>query len=349
MNPYRHFIGEIGASRPAGGRRIAGRARFLRHHGRAAARYRRTATSPPTPPWCWPRPRKKKPRDIAERAAGAPQGQSRRGRRRGRGTGLHQPQAHRCLLARAAARVPEGGDRLRRFDDGRGREGQCRVRLGQPDRPAARGACARRGGGRCARQPAGQGGLRRHQGVLHQRRRRAGRHARPLDLPALQGGAGRADRHDPRRPLSRRVPEGGRRGDRQARRRALDRQARGRLAADDARLRHRLPDGRDQDRPRDHGRPHRRLFVGARAGRGRRGRSRLPGAGAPGPDLHGPARSAQGQEARRLGGSRADPVPGHQVRRRRRPAAQEVGRHAGPTSPTTSPTTTTSSAAASPT
>ena len=26
----------------------------------------RMATSPPTPPWCWPRPRGKKPRDIAE-------------------------------------------------------------------------------------------------------------------------------------------------------------------------------------------------------------------------------------------------------------------------------------------
>ena len=124
---------------------------------------------------------------------------------------------------------------------GGGQEGERRIRLGQPDRPVARGARARRGGGRCARQPARQGGLRRHQGVLHQRRRRAGRHARALDLPALQGGAGRAHRHDPRGPLSRRVPERGRRGDRQARRRALDRQARGRLAADDARLRHRRP------------------------------------------------------------------------------------------------------------
>ena len=57
-----------------------------------------------------------------------------------------------------------------------------------------------------------------------------------------------------------------------------------------------------------------------------RGRSRLPGAEPPGPDLSGPARAAQGQEARRLGGSRADPVPRHQVRRRSRPAAQEVGR-----------------------
>ena len=239
----------------------------------------RTATSPPTPPWCWPRPRGKKPRDIAEPLLRAPQGQSRRGRRRGRGAGLHQPQDRRRLLARAAARLPEGGHRLRRFADGRGQEGQCRVRLGQPDRPAARGARARRGGGRCARQPAGQGGLRRHQGVLHQRRRRAGRQARPVDLPALQ--ARRWAMHigdDPRGPLSRRVPEGGRRGDRQARRRALDRQARGRLAARDARLRHRRPDGRDQDRPRDAGRPHRRLFVGARAGRLRRRRSRLPGA-----------------------------------------------------------------------
>ena len=57
-----------------------------------------------------------------------------------------------------------------------------------------------------------------------------------------------------------------------------------------------------------------------------RGRSRLPGARPPGPDLSGPARAAQGPEARRLGGSRADPVPRHPVRRRGRPAAQEVGR-----------------------
>ena len=47
----------------------------------------------------------------------------------------------------------------------------------------------------------------------------------------------------------------------------------------------------------------------------RRGRPRLPGAEPPGPDLHRPPRSAQGPEARRLGGSRADAVPGDQVRR----------------------------------
>ena len=46
----------------------------------------------------------------------------------------------------------------------------------------------------------------------------------------------------------------------------------------------------------------------------------------PGPDLSGPARSAQGPCPRRLGGSRADPVPLDAVRRRCRPAAEEVRR-----------------------
>ena len=104
-----------------------------------------------------------------------------------------------------------------------------------PTGPLHVGACARRGGRRRPRQPARQGGLCRHQGILHQRCRRAGRHPRALHVPPLQGGAGRSHRPDTRRPLSRRVPERGRRGDRQARRRTLDRQARGRLAARDAR------------------------------------------------------------------------------------------------------------------
>ena len=45
------------------------------------------------------------------------------------------------------------------------------------------------------------------------------------------------------------------------------------------------------------------------------------------PCLPGPAAAAQGQRARRrLGGSRADPVPLDRLRRRRRPAADQVGR-----------------------
>ena len=289
MNPYRHFIGEIEAALKA--MQAAGElppdARFLRHHGRAAARC-----------CAW--------RHRHQRRHGAGQGRAQEAARHRRaaarraskanpdvvdgavaGPGFINLKISRRLLARAAARLPQGGRRptaIRRW--GEGSQGQCRVRLGQSDRAAACGACARRGGRRCAGQPARQGGLCRHQGVLHQRCRRAGRQARALDLPALQGGAGRCDRRHPRRPLSRRVPEGRGRGDRQARRRALDRQAAVRLAAGDARLRHRHADGRDQGRPRDARRPHRRLFVRARAGRFRRGRSRLPGAQPPGPDLH---------------------------------------------------------------
>ena len=48
--------------------------------------------------------------------------------------------------------------------------------------------------------------------VLHQRRRRPGRRARPLGLPALPRGAGRDISADPRRALSRRLPQAGRRG-----------------------------------------------------------------------------------------------------------------------------------------
>ena len=201
----------------------------------------RTATSPPTPPWCWPRPRgrsrARSPSALLPRLKANPDVVD--GAVAGPGF-INLKLADSFWLERLRECLKDGvayGD----SQDGRRQEGERRIRLGQSDRPVACGARARRGGGRCARQPARQGGLRRHQGVLHQRRRRAGRHARPLDLPALQGGAGRAHRHDPRRPLSRRVPERGRRGDRQARRRALDRQARGRLAADDARLRHRQP------------------------------------------------------------------------------------------------------------
>ena len=239
---------------------------------------RRTATSPPTPPWCWPRPRARSRATSPSRCwrASRPTPTWSTARSPGRAsstssspTSFWRERLRDCLKEGIAY----GDSQM-----GGGREGQRRIRLGQSDRPAARGACARRGGGRCARQPARQGGLRRHQGILHQRRRRAGRQARPVDLPALPARRWAITSADSRRPLSRRVSEGGRRGDRQARRRALDRQARGRLAARDARLRHLRPDGRDQGRPRDAGRPHRRLFLGACAGRVGRGRSRLPGA-----------------------------------------------------------------------
>ncbi len=61
----------------------------------------------------------------------------------------------------------------------------------------------------------------------------------------------------------------------------------------------------------------------------------------------GPPAAAQGQGRRGLGGPRAAPVPLHRVRRRHRPAAGQVRRHATPISLATSPITATSSDAAS--
>ena len=72
------------------------------------------------------------------------------------------------------------GERVRPVDGRRERAGQRRICLGQPDRAAAHGPLPRRGGRRQPRAAARGGGLPRHQGILCQRRRRAGRYARPL-------------------------------------------------------------------------------------------------------------------------------------------------------------------------
>ena len=239
----------------------------------------RTATSPPTPPWCWPRPPRKKPRDIAEpllpRLKANPDVVD--GAVAGPGfinlkisDAFWRERLRECLKAGVAY-----GD----SPMGQGAKVNVEYVSANPTGPLHCGACARRGGGRCARQPAG-----RRRAMPSPRSTTSTTPARRSTSSAqstflrYKEALGEQIGDDPRRPLSRRVPEGRRCGDRQARRRALDRQAAVRLAAGDARLRHRHPDGRDQDRPRDDGRPHRRLFVGARAGRCRRGRSRLPGA-----------------------------------------------------------------------
>ena len=78
--------------------------------------------------------------------------------------------------------------------DRQGRKGQCRICLGQSDRADACRPLPRRGVRRCAVQPAAVRGLRRHARILHQRRRRAGRRARALGVPALPRGARRGHR-----------------------------------------------------------------------------------------------------------------------------------------------------------
>ena len=89
--------------------------------------------------------------------------------------------------------------------------------------------------------------VRRLQGdarVLHQRRRRAGRRARALGVPALPRGARRRHRRDPGRALSRRLSQAGRRGAGEGARPRAAAEARERLAAARAPARHRHDDGR---------------------------------------------------------------------------------------------------------
>ncbi len=82
----------------------------------------------------------------------------------------------------------------------------------------------------------------------------------------------------------------------------------------------------------------------ARPARQRRYRNAHRHAARKGPDLRGRARTAQGQDAGRLGAARANAVPRHAIRRRRRPRRCANPMAATRISPTTSPTTPTRSA-----
>ena len=269
----------------------------------------------------------KKPRDIAEPLLAPPQGQSRRGRRRRRRPGLHQPQDRRRLLARAAARLPEGGHRLRRFADGR-RARRSMSNTSRPTRPA-----------RCTwRTPAARWWAMRSPTCWPRRatpsprnttstmpaRRSTSSASRPT---CATGGAGRC--------TSSEIPEGLYPGE-------YLKEVGAAIAKRDG--------ARWIDKPEADWLPEMRAFAIAalmaeiKADLETLGvhidvyssERALVDSGAvdrafqelqpPGPDLPGPARAAQGQEAGRLGGSRADAVPRHQVRRRGGPAAEEVRR-----------------------
>ena len=175
----------------------------------------------------------------------------RRARHRlGRGGGARLPQP--APRARALVRRHPGGarrrHRLRPLRARRRAPGQRRVRLGEPDRADACRPRPRRG----LRRRAGRAPrLRRPRGdarVLHQRRRRPGRRARPLGLRALPRGL-RPRAGDRRGALSRRLPDPGRRGaEGEVRRRACS-TGRGGLAGRGPRLRHRGDDGDDPRGP----------------------------------------------------------------------------------------------------
>ena len=160
--------------------------------------------------------RQKAARAGRENRRGAARRRSRRQGRRRRAR-LHQSDAQAACLGRGAARRAGGGQRLRPQRHRAGREGQCRICLGQSDRADACRPRPRRGVRRRARQSPGLRRLRGDARILHQRRRRAGRRARALGLPALPRGARRGYRRDPGRALSGRLSRAGRR---RARRRA---------------------------------------------------------------------------------------------------------------------------------
>ena len=140
---------------------------------------------------------------------------------------------------------------------------------------------------------------------------------------------GEDDRPDPGGPLSRRLSEAGRRG---AGPRARQRAASAMPEAEwlpivrDAPIDAMMAMIRDDLEPLDI--DARCLLLGALADQRQRERRRGGDRRAPrqGARLSGPPAAAEGPAARGLGGPRADAVPRHRLRRRRRPAADQVRR-----------------------
>ena len=196
------------------------------------------------------KPLGKNPREIATAARRRLQGRPRGHLGRGRRPRLPQLPPRRRRLASPCSRAAlEQRRRFRPRRHRQGREGQRRVRLGQPDRSDACRPYPRRRVRRRAGLADGLLRLRRDPRVLHQRRRRPDRDARPVGVPALSRGARRGHR-DPARPLSRRLPDPGRAGARRRVRRHAPLQARGRVAAHRQGARPRGDDGADPGRPR---------------------------------------------------------------------------------------------------
>ena len=182
-----------------------------RRGGRAAARRRATATWRRTPRWCWPSPPAAKPRDIAEALAARLAADPRIESRRGGGAGLPEPAAGAGRLAgRGRRRARRSG--LRPLDPRR-RAAKVNVEYvsANPTGPMHVGHTRGAVFGDALAALLEYAGLRGDAGILHQRRRRAGRRARPLGLRALPRGL-RRGAGDRRGALSRRLPDPGRRG-----------------------------------------------------------------------------------------------------------------------------------------
>ena len=158
------------------------------------------------------KPASMKPRDIAESCTRSWRADADIAAVEVAGPGFINLTLGRASGTASCARILEEGADYGRADPRPRRDGQRRVRLGQPDRARCTSAIA---AARCSAMRWPICWLRRlrgHPRILRQRCRRPGRRARPLGLPALPRGAGRGHRRDPGGPLSRRLSEAGRRG-----------------------------------------------------------------------------------------------------------------------------------------
>ena len=171
------------------------------------------AISRPMPRWCWPsrpaRTRARWPRQIAAALKRRP---GRRSGRRGR-PGFVNLQARRRLLAgriwpRSSTPAPITAARR----SAPARKVNVEYVSANPTGPMHVGHCRGAVVGDALANLLAFAGYEVTKEYLHQRRRRADRRARPLGDAALPRGAGRRDRRDPGRALSRRLSRAGRPG-----------------------------------------------------------------------------------------------------------------------------------------
>ncbi len=195
MNPYRHFIGEIVAALQSmqGAGELPKSSIFPPSRPSRRA-IRRMATSPPTPPWSCPRRRARSRATSPSRCSPASRPIPTWSTARWRGRASSTSRSPTGSGARGSADCLKAGIAYGDSTMGKGAKVNVEYVSANPTGPLhvahARGAIV----GDALSNLLHKAGYDVTQGILHQRRRRPGRQARPVDLPALPRGAGRDDR-----------------------------------------------------------------------------------------------------------------------------------------------------------
>ena len=246
MNVFQLFTEHVRAavSDAGQGRHFPEPARSGAHRGRAAARGEPRRSRHQRRDGARQGRRPEAPRSRREDRGGASQA-ARGDQGRHRGAGLHQPDARSGGVARA--RSPPSSRRARTTAAahvGASKPVNVEYVSANPTGPMHVGHCRGAVFGDALANLLGGRGLCGDARVLHQRRRRAGRRAGALGVPALPRGARREHRRDPGGALSRRLPQAGRRGARRRVRRQAQGDAGGAMAAARSRQGDRHDDGR---------------------------------------------------------------------------------------------------------